>query len=281
MRAGARAFLLAALGVSGAAAGPLRAQTATDGGALWRQARAMAARGQLDSAQRTLERAATVAGAAGDRATEQATQRGRADLWQLRGCADSAVRILRDAVAAAAPGDRASADALVRLLASRGTVAEARTVLVQRYRDVPSVGRTITGESVRFLQGMAAVELAGGQESAALSTLNSALAIAVRLHEGDVTERSEHAAGEITAENAWLLFDLAQLRRTAKSTGIRSPREHARLMGLLTDAWPALEALPDDGPPVTRLADRLVMAAALCTAARGPCPAPVVTKGCP
>lgn len=281
MRALARALLVAALGASGAGAGPLEAQRATDAVALWRQARAMAARGQLDSAQRALDGAATAARAAGDRATEQATMRGRADLWQLRGCADSAIRILRDAVAAAAPGDRASADALVRLLAGRAAVAEARTVLVQSYRDVPSVGRTITGESVRFLQGMAAVELAGGQESAALSTLNSALAVAVRLHEGDVKDRTEHAAGEVTAENAWLLFDLAQLRRSAKSPGIRSPREQARLMGLLTDAWPPLEALPDDGPPVTRLADRLTMAAALCAAARGPCPAPVVTKGCP
>lgn len=247
----------------------------------WRAGRALALRGQVDSALRTLEQAGTAARAAGDYATEQATRRGRADLWMLRGCADSASRILREAVAAASPGDRSSADALVRLLASRKAVADARTVLVAAYRDVPSVGSNITRESVVFLQGMATVELAAGQESAALATLNSALAIAVRLHEGDVKDRSEHAVGEITDENAWLMFDLAQLRRTAKSPGIRSPREHARIMANLVQAWPTLDVLPDDGFPITRFADRLVMRAALCAADGSECPAPIVAKGCP
>jgi hypothetical protein len=128
---------------------------------------------------------------------------------------------------------------------------------------------------------MAAVELAGGQESAAMATLNSALAVAVRLHEGDMTARREHAVSDITEENVWLLFDLAQLRRTAKSTGIHSPREHARIMSNLVKAWPTLDVLPDDGVPITRFADRLVMRAALCAADGSACPAPVVAKGCP
>ncbi len=275
-----RALLAAAVLVASASARDIAAQPG-DAVMRWRAGRAFALSGQVDSALRAMERAGAAAQAAGDYATEQATRRARADLWSLRGCADSATRLLREAVVAASPGDRSSADALVRLLASRKAVAEARTVLVKAYGDVPSVGSTITRESVSFLQGMAAVELAGGQESAAMATLNSALAIAVRLHEGDVKERSAHAVGEITHENAWVVFDLAQLRLTAKSAGIRSPREHARIMSNLVTAWPTLDALPDDGFPITRFADRLVMRAALCAADGSECPAPIVAKGCP
>jgi hypothetical protein len=275
-----RALLAVAVLVATASARDLVAQ-ASDAVMLWRAGRAVALTGQVDSALRTLEQASAAARTAGDYATEQATRRGRADLWMLRGCADSATRLLREAVAAASPGDRSSADALVRLLASRKAVAEARTVLVKAYGDVPSVGSNITRESVAFLQGMATVELAGGQESAAMATLNSALAIAVRLHEGDVKDHSTHAVGEITHENAWVVFDLAQLRLTAKSPGIRSPREHARIMSNLVTAWPTLDALPDDGFPITRFADRLVMRAALCAVDGGACPAPIVAKGCP
>ncbi len=275
-----RALVAAAVLVSAAATRDLMAQSG-EAVVLWRAGRALALRGQVDSALRTLEQAGSAARTSGDLATEQATRRGRADLWMLRGCADSATTILREAVTAAPPGDRSSADALVRLLSSRKAVADARSVLVKAYSDVPSVGSNITRESVTFLQGMAAVELAGGQESATLATLNSALAIAVRLHEGDVKERSEHAVGEITDENAWLMFDLAQLRRTAKSPGLQSPREHARIMGNLVKAWPTLDVLPDNGFPITRFADRLVMRAALCAVDGSECAVPIVAKGCP
>ncbi len=275
-----RALFAAVVLVASAFARDLAAQSG-DAVVLWRAGRTLALSGQVDSALRVLEQAGAAARTAGDDATEQATRRGRADLWMLRGCADSAARILREAVAMAPPGDRSSADALVRLLASRKAVAEARTVLVKAYGNVPSVGTTTTRESVAFLQGMAAVELAGGQESAAMATLNSALALAVRLHEGDVNERSAHAVGEITHENAWVVFDLAQLRLTAKSPGIRSPREHARIMSNLVTAWPTLDGLPDDGFPITRFADRLVIRAALCAADGSACPTPIVAKGCP
>ena len=275
-----RTLVAAVVLVTSASAQALVAQT-VDAASLWRTGRTLALRGQVDSALRTLKQAGAAARTAGDYATEQATMRGRADLWMLRGCADSASQILHDAVASASPGDRSSADALVRLLSSRKAVAEARSVLVKAYSDVPSVGSNITRESVTFLQGMSVVELAAGQESAAMSRLNSALAIAVRLHEGDVKERSEHAVGEITDENAWLMFDLAQLRRTAKSSGMLSPREHARIMSVLVKAWPTLDVLPDDGFPITRFADRLVMRKALCAADGSECPVPIVAKGCP
>ena len=275
-----RALFAAVVLVASAFARDLAAQSG-DAVVLWRAGRTLALSGQVDSALRVLEQAGAAARTAGDDATEQATRRGRADLWMLRGCADSAARILREAVAMAPPGDRSSADALVRLLASRKAVAEARTVLVKAYGNVTSVGSTTTRESVAFLQGMAAVELAGGQESAAMATLNSALAIAGRLHEGDAKERSAHAVGEITHENAWVVFDLAQLRLTAKSMGVQSLREHARIMANLVKAWPTLDVIPDDGFPITRFADRLVMRTALCAADGSQCPAPIVAKGCP
>ena len=47
---------------------------------------------------------------------------------------------------------------------------------------------------------------------------------------------------------------LAQLRRTAKSTGIQSLREHARIMANLVKGWPTLDVLPDDGVPITAAA---------------------------
>ena len=275
-----RTLLIAAVVVANGMAGVLPAQS-SDAVVRWRAGRDLALRGQVDSALRTLEQAGAGARTAGDLATEHATRRGRADLWMLRGCVDSASRILREAVTAAVPGDRSSADAFVRLLASQQAVAEARTVLVKAYGDVPSVGRSITRASGTILQGMAAVELAGGQESAAMATLTAALAIAVRLHDGNMTARREHAVGDLTVENGWLLFDLAQLRRTAKSTGIHSPREHARIMDNLVKGWPTLDVRPDDGVPITRFADRLAMRAALCAADGSACPAPVVAKGCP
>jgi len=39
--------------------------------------------------------------------------------------------------------------------------------------------------------------------------------------------------------------------------------------------------LSDDGFPITRFADRLVMRTALCAADGSECPAPIVAKGCP
>jgi hypothetical protein len=238
--------------------------------------------GRGDSAMLAFTNAERVATSSGDQAMAIASARGRADVWLVfRGCADSAVRILRDALRTAPPGDRSAADALVRLLAASGDVAAARAVLVAAYSDVDGVGRTITRESIAFLRGRAANERAGGHESAALSTYNEALAIAVRLHEGDARDTAGvHAVGDVTAENAWVLFDLAQLRATAKSPSIRSVRESQRLMRLLLAAWPTVDDPATMRFPAVRLEDRLILRAEQCKLDGTSCPVPKPAGTC-
>ncbi len=270
---------LALLGLT-AAGRPLLAQ---DPAALaaFQEGRRLALESQPDSAIAAYRRAAAAATQSGDRAMASAAARGLADVYLVhRACGDSALRLLRDAVAASAVGDRSAADALVRLLASRGDATGARSVLVKAYEDTPAVGRQITRESVTFLQGMAAVERAGGHESAALATLNSALQIAVRLHEGDEKDASDHAVGAVTAENVWVLYDLSQLRTSAKSPAIASARESARIMDQLVEAWPTVTTPGQNQFPVTRLGDRLVVQAATCAKAGSSCPVPKPAK-CP
>lgn len=235
-----------------------------------------------DSSLMHFTRAMNEARASGDEAMATAAARGRADVWlSLRNCPDSALRILRDAQATAAPGDRSVAEALVRLLASRGDVAGARATLVAAYSDVGGVGRTITRESVTYLRGRGVVEQADGHESAALSTYNEALMIAARLHDGDAGDTSNvHAVGEVTSENAWVLFNLAQLRAHAKSPAIASQRESTRLMGLLLAAWSVVDDPRATPFPTARLGDRLILRAEQCRRAGSPCPVPKPPRGC-
>ncbi len=235
----------------------------------------LALESKADSALAAFATSAAAARASGDQATGVAAMRGRADVQLLfRGCADSARRILSEAVAASATGDRSAADALVRLLASQGRLSEARTVLVTAYEDVPSVGRKITREGVTFLQGMATIERFGGHESAALASYNSALQIAVRLHEGDIADSSEHAVGEITQENAWVMFDLAQLRLHAKSPTVASLRAGERIMDQLVDALPVVSDQTASPFPLMRIGDRLLLQAHACAKSGKPCPVP-------
>lgn len=235
--------------------------------------------GRADSALLYFTRAADAARAGGERSLRNAAMRGQANVWlTLRGCPDSALKILRDAVANAEPGDRAAADALVRLLSSRGDAAGARATLVSAYTG--SSTRAVTSETVNFLMGNAAIELAEGHESAALSTINEAIGIADRLHLGDPSGFQAHAVGDVTRENAWLIFDLAQLRAQAKSPGIRSPRESARLMAMLLAAWGSVDDVATSPRPIVRLGDRLILRAERCRMDGTSCPVPASSPGC-
>ncbi len=276
-----RRILLCALSV--ATAFPLVAADAQDETAriAWQQARRLAVAGLADSALAEYARAGAAAKAIGDQAIGTAVQRGVADVYLVyRGCADSAQRMLTDAAATAATGDRSAADALVRLLAARGNVTLARASLVKAYDDVPSVGRLIMRESVTFLQGMAAIERYSGHEAAAMSNLSSALQIATRLHEGDAAGPETHAIGSVTAENVWVMLDIAQLRLHAKSAGIASAREGTRMMEQLVVAWPTVSDTDRMVArfPVSRLADRLEIRAIGCAKSGAPCPAPKPPK---
>ncbi len=241
--------------------------------------RRLAIEAKGDSAMAAFQRSASEANAIGDRATESAALRGLADSWTVfRGCADSTERVLQQALSTSSAGDRAAADAMVRLLASRGQIARARSALVKAYADVPGVGRQVTRESITFLQGMAAVDRFDGHEAAALSSLTSALQLAVRLHEGDEKDSSTHAVGAVTEENVWVLYELAQLRLHAKSPSIRSAREGARILDQLLEAWAIVAEQESKEFPVIRIADRLQLRALRCTRNGTACPVPVPPK---
>lgn len=227
----------------------------------FRAARALAVQGQTDAAIAAFGQAADQARKSDDKAVLVASLRGAADLLATkRPCTDSAERTLRLALTLADKGDRSVADALVRLLVSRGNVAGARQLLVAAYSDVPNLGRAITKESVRYLQGQAAVELAGGHEAAALGALSQALAIAARLHVGDVSDTVAKPTGSVDDTNAWVMFDLAVLRLTAKSPGIRQPRAGASMLDMLSAApTEMLDGGEAEAYPITRLADRQLL----------------------
>lgn len=247
--------------------------------AAWDSALLAAAQGDEGTASRLLARLAQASRASGDRALAQAATRGTAALWELRGCADSAERVLRGAVAEAPPGERGSADALVRLLAQTGRPAEARAVLVRAYGMVDGVGRTVTRESIGFLQGLAAVDRADGHEASALASLQSALALAERLEHGDVTDMPPASTLAATPLTAWVLLDVAILRQEARSPGVASPREAARLLAALAAAPGVLDGDPE-GQLVARLGDRRLVQEAACRAGGRPCPPPVPKRGC-
>ena len=111
-----------------------------------------------------------------------------------------------------------------------------------------------------------------------MSTLNSALQVAVRLHEGDLADSSTHALGAVTSENAWVMFDIAQLRMHASSAGIAAPREGVRLLEQLVDAWSMVSDPVAARFPVSRLADRLELKAVACARYGKPCPPPKPPK---
>jgi hypothetical protein len=114
-----------------------------------------------------------------------------------------------------------------------------------------------------------------------MSTLSEALLIAERLHAGDAKDTAGvHAVGEVTSENAWVLFDLAQLRANAKSPSVRSARESTRLMGLLTAAWDVVDDARATPFPTVRLGDRLILRAEVCRRAGNSCPVPKPSPGC-
>ncbi len=278
-----RCLLGAALLFAGAALPrAAHAQNVVDARRLYDLGMRLALSARADSAMDAFLRAGAVAKASGDQAMEMAAARGRADVWLvLRGCADSAIHILREANERAPAGDRSAADALIRVLAARGDVNAARAVLVKAYTDVEGVGRTITRESIAFLRGRASNERAEGHESAALSTYNEALAIATRLHAGDENDSlGVHARGEVTNENAWVLFDLAQLRATAKSPSIRSVRESRRIMDQLLPAWSVVDDPATTRFPTVRLGDRLLLRAEQCRIDGTACPVPKPVGGC-
>jgi tetratricopeptide (TPR) repeat protein len=257
----------------------LRAQQDQAAAVAYQRGRALAIQGSADSAMTAFKLAALLALESGDLELRTAALEGLAETVAVyRGCTDSAAAILRDAVEAAPPGDRLAADALIRHLSARGRPDEARRVLTSAYAGVEGLGRTITHESLHFLQGMAAVQRAAGQEAAALASLRSALDIAARLEAGDVADSVTVRSDAVHAHTFWLLYDLARLRLEARSAGIRQPREGERLMTELARAGVNADLDEHARFVELRLLDRLVIKAHACTLAGSTCPPPKPPK---
>ena len=261
MRSNKRALIALCLVVAGSTAPGALAAQGDAALVAFHSARQKALSGEDDIALQAFLAAAASAQRLDDKAIEGAALRGAADMLAMRRpCTDSARVLLQNVRASAGPDDRSAADALVRLLASRGDANAARSALVAAYSNVPSLGRAITKESMRYLQGLAAVELAGGHEAAALSNLEQALVIAARLRQGGVGDSIAQPSGAVDAVNAWVMYDLAQLRLSAKSPSIRSRKVGDSIMSMLSAAPESLlDGGADEPYPITRIADRRVI----------------------
>ncbi len=211
-------------------------------------------------------KAADLAKAKDDKAVQVAAWRGAADLLSIRRpCSDTAERLLRAAIAIAEPGDRSASDALVRLLSAQRRPKEAMSLLVAAYSDVPSLGRAITRESMHFLQGQAAAELADAHEAAALAALNQALGIAARLKQGDTSDSVAKPTGVVDEVNAWVMFDLGMLRMNAKSASVKGTAAGTAILRQLLANLKFLDGSDEEPHPITRLLDRITVGAGVAT----------------
>jgi hypothetical protein len=249
----------------------------------WQAARTAALDGRADSALALYARARILAQQEGDSLLVTATLRGAAQVHAVHiGCGDSAAILFREAVARSGEGDRQSADAYVRLLATRGNLEEAQRVLNVAYASVEGLGRSATRESMHWHQGMAAIQRASGRESGALASLTTALSIAARLRSEGAGDGAAGATGDIDPLNYWLVYDLAQLRLHAKAAGVANPAGGRKLMDALVTAGIGLDEQDNQPVPVARLFDTLLLRAHQCTMNAGanaaPCPAPSLAK---
>jgi hypothetical protein len=245
----------------------------------WVKARASAVAGRADSALAQYAFALEKAKAAGDARMVAAALRGAAQVHAVHvGCGDSALVLFRQSVAASEPGDRQSADALVRYLATRGDLAAAQALLNETYANIEGLGRAITRESMTWYQGTAAIQRASKKESAALASLTNALSIAARLKAGDVSDTVAKPTGEVDPINYWIVYDMAQLRLHAKAAGVANVATGRKLMDALVNAGIGLDEKDELVVPVARLFDTLVLRAHQCTRNGGTCKAPTLAK---
>ena len=250
----------------------------SDGDRAWQAGQAAALRGLADSAMNAYEEAMRLARQDRDSELASAARLGMAEVWDVwRRCRDSARAAYEDAVQLTSEGDYAAADAYVLWLARQGDQAGARALHARTYTPIENeVPRTITRESVNFLVGLAAIQIANSSRSGALSSLNSARSIAGRLTTGD---EGTIPLSEVTAGNYWVLHDLAGLLLDPASRGVRNVASGSALRRQLD----AASNVSDNGlhPRFTvgRLADRVARIRRTCTtsACRLP-PAPAVPR---
>ncbi len=259
--AAARALATAVFGLS-IALQDVPAQTRESGEVAWARGQELAVAGQADSALAAYTRALAQGRTARDPGLASAARLGMAEVFAvLLKRADSADVAYQEAVQMAEPGDLNAVDGYVRWLARQNRVSDARALHKRAY-DGLDVPRTIKRESVSYLLGEAAMQVAAGNASAALSTLTNARDIANRLASGD---GSVPIAEGANAYNYWVLHDLAALRMDSKVASVRNTSDGAALRALI-DTRAAIEmSAGEQRFSVARLADRMAQARRMCS----------------
>lgn len=280
----ARLSHIAAIVLAGGvvAATPLLAQSETERGEIaWKAGTTFALQGNADSALVSFDAARRIATSVKDSSLLSAALRGAADVqWVYMGCADSSLTLLRAANAISIQGDRTAGQLLVRRLAAQGNLAEARQLHTTLYADIKDeVPRSITRESVAYLTGQAAIQRAAGQHAAALATLRQARTIANRLATGDDTAKAAAIGGtQITSQNYWVSYEIADLMLTSKTRGVMSPTDGKALMDAVANATDDPEEGNERRFAAFRLADRLALKAWRCAMNGEKCPVPPPRK---
>ncbi len=261
--------------------GAARTQAAippSDGERAWQAGHQAALRGLADSALTAYGEALRLARQDRDSELASAARLGMAEVWDVwRRCRDSARVAYEDAVRLTSEGDYAAADAYVLWLARQGDHASARALHARTYAPIENeVPRTITRESVNFLIGISAIQVANSSRSGALMSLQAARDVAARLAVGD----AENPATEtIRANNFWILHDLATLYLDPTSKRVHNPAAGTALRRQLDAA-----TVSEDGEhprfAVGRLADRVARARRTCTTAACKLPPPPPAPRC-
>ena len=258
------------------------AQSETERGEIaWKSGTTFALQGNADSALASFDAARRIALTVKDSSLLSAALRGAADVQAVyMGCADSSVVLLRSANAASIQGDRTAGQLLVRRLAVLGKIDEARQVHTALYADIKDeVPRSISRESITYLTGQAAIQRAAGQHVVALATLKQALTIANRLANGDDTAKAAAMpVTEITSQNYWVVYEIADLMLTSKTRGVMSATEGKTLMDAVANATDDPEEGNERRFAAFRLADRLALKAWRCTMNGEKCPVPPPRK---
>ncbi len=264
--------LLAAQASGPSIPGALLAQS--DGERAWRAGQDAALTGRADSALSAYTEALRLARQDRDSELASAARLGMAEVWDVwRRCRDSARAAYLDAVQLTSEGDYAAADAYIIWLARQGDQAGARAVHARTYTPIENdVPRTITRESVNFLLGLAAIQIANSSRSGALSSLTSARSISARLASGDDDSLSVPTVRE---GNYWVLHDLSALQLDAASgPRVRNVAAGANLRRELDFA---VNVSDNGGHPrftVGRLADRVARLRRTCKSASCQLPPP-------
>ncbi len=256
----ARALAIVVFALSVAVNG-VSAQTREAGEVAWARGQELALAGQADSSLAAYTRALEQGRISRDAGLASAARLGMAEVFAvLLKRADSADVAYQEAVQMAEVGDFSAIDGYVRWLSSQNRVSDARALHRRAYNGI-DVPRAIKRESVSYLLGEAAMQVAAGNAGAALSTLSNARDIANRLASGD---GSVPIAQGANAYNYWVMHDLAALRMDSKVASVRNATEGAALRAMI-DTPSAIEmAVGEQRFAVARLADRIAQARRMC-----------------